>query len=248
MSSCSSVLLTGVGSISNTSSPAPARCPEVSAACSAGSSMMPPRAVLTMNAPRFMRASRAALNMPTVSGFFGQWIDTKSARGSAASRSVTRSQPADGDLLRRHIRIVDQHVHVEALAAPRRARADAAEADDQHGLAGQLHRQPAVAVAPRCPCAPAHPAPACAWPAPSSGGTHARPPRWNSRCPPPSAARGARSARAPRPRRSRRRCAPPPPSPARHPSRPAGTACRDSAMPATSVSIGSSSACVMPAG
>ena len=94
LSSCSSVLLTGVGSMSNTSRPAPARCPDVSAACSAGSSMMPPRAVLTMNAPRFMRASRAALNMPTVSAFFGQWMETKSARGSAASRSVTRSQPA----------------------------------------------------------------------------------------------------------------------------------------------------------
>ena len=41
-----------------------------------------------------MRFSRAALNMPTVSGVFGQWMLTKSARGSAASRSVTGSQPA----------------------------------------------------------------------------------------------------------------------------------------------------------
>ena len=41
-----------------------------------------------------MRAKRAALNMPTVSGVFGQWMHTTSARGSAASRSVTGSQPA----------------------------------------------------------------------------------------------------------------------------------------------------------
>ena len=41
-----------------------------------------------------MRASRAALNMPTVSGVLGQWMVTKSARGRAASRSATGSQPA----------------------------------------------------------------------------------------------------------------------------------------------------------
>ena len=41
-------LSAGVGSLSNTSMPAPASLPLVSAACSAGSSIRPPRAVLTM--------------------------------------------------------------------------------------------------------------------------------------------------------------------------------------------------------
>jgi len=45
--SLSSGLSTGVGSTSNTSSPAPASLPVLSAACSAGSSMIPPRAVFT---------------------------------------------------------------------------------------------------------------------------------------------------------------------------------------------------------
>ena len=46
--SLSSGLSAGVGSVSNTSMPAPASLPAVSAACSAFSSMMPPRAVLMM--------------------------------------------------------------------------------------------------------------------------------------------------------------------------------------------------------
>ena len=41
-----------------------------------------------------MRFSLSALNMPIVSGVFGQWMLTKSARGRAASRSATGSQPA----------------------------------------------------------------------------------------------------------------------------------------------------------
>jgi hypothetical protein len=41
-----------------------------------------------------MRFNRAALNIPTVSDVLGQWMLTKSARGSAASRSLTCSQPA----------------------------------------------------------------------------------------------------------------------------------------------------------
>ena len=52
------------------------------------------KTVLIRYAVAFMRLSRAALNMPTVSGVFGQWMLTKSAFGKAASRSVTGSQPA----------------------------------------------------------------------------------------------------------------------------------------------------------
>ena len=47
LASFSSGLSAGVGSSANTSRPAPASFLPVSAACSAGSSMMPPRAVLT---------------------------------------------------------------------------------------------------------------------------------------------------------------------------------------------------------
>jgi hypothetical protein len=53
--------------------------------------MMPPRAVLTIKAVRFICASRAASNKPTVSGVFGQWIVMKSAPATATSRSCAGS-------------------------------------------------------------------------------------------------------------------------------------------------------------
>jgi hypothetical protein len=53
--------------------------------------MMPPRAVLTMNAVGFMCASRAALKRPIVSGVFGQWMVMKSACATALSRLATGS-------------------------------------------------------------------------------------------------------------------------------------------------------------
>src|SRR5271166_4855419 len=81
----------GVGSWSKTSSAAPAMRFAFSTSKSAFSSMMPPRAVLTIKAVRFICASRAASNRPVVSGVFGQWIVMKSARATAASRSCTGS-------------------------------------------------------------------------------------------------------------------------------------------------------------
>src|SRR5262249_38467522 len=79
---------------SSTGRPAAAMTPDVRAACKSFSSTMPPRAVLTRYAVGFMRFKRAASNMPTVSSVLGQWMVTKSARGSAKSRSATGSQPA----------------------------------------------------------------------------------------------------------------------------------------------------------
>jgi len=55
--------------------------PDTSASYSAGSSTIPPRAGVDQIGRLFMRFNRAALNMPTVSGVFGQWMLTKSARG-----------------------------------------------------------------------------------------------------------------------------------------------------------------------
>ena len=136
--------------------------------------MMPPRAVLTMNAPRFMRARRAALNSAEVSGVFGQWMRDEIGARQAASRSLDLLASGGADRLGGDVGIVDQHRHVEAQAAPGDARADAAEADDQHGLARQLHRQPGMPVGPRAPARTSAPSRGRAWPAPSSCGTPAR--------------------------------------------------------------------------
>jgi hypothetical protein len=87
-----------------------------------------------------MRASRAALNMPTVSGVFGQWMVTKSALGSAASRSVTGSQPA--------ALIPAAGLHLHGLTALGGARADASEPDDQHGLVVEIDRDRRHALVP----------------------------------------------------------------------------------------------------
>ncbi len=47
-----------------------------------------------------------------------------------------------------NVRVVDQHGHVEGRAASGGAGADAAEADDQHGLAGEFGGHVGVAVLP----------------------------------------------------------------------------------------------------
>ena len=60
------------GSLRNTSSPAPAMRPSRNAASSAGSSWMPPRAVLMKYAEGFIAANCAAPNMPKVSELRGQ--------------------------------------------------------------------------------------------------------------------------------------------------------------------------------
>ena len=110
--------------------------------------MMPPRAVLTINAVRFIRASRAASNRPTVSGVFGQWMVMKSARATAASRSPHRLVTHAADRLGIHVGVVDQHVHLHRAEPFGRAGADLAKADDQHGFAVEIDRHLVVAVVP----------------------------------------------------------------------------------------------------
>jgi hypothetical protein len=77
----------GVGSSTKTSRAAPPRCPESSAASSAPSSTMPPRAALTSSAPFFILPSASAPRMPLVSLVSGVWMVMKSARRRSSSRS-----------------------------------------------------------------------------------------------------------------------------------------------------------------
>ena len=71
---------------------------------------------------------------------------TKSARGSAASRSAHRLAAGGLDFGGGLVGVVDQDVHFHREAALGGARADAAEAYDQHGLAEEVvgqHAEPA---------------------------------------------------------------------------------------------------------
>ena len=81
------------GSCSSTSSPAPAIVPLRSASMSARSSMIGPRAVLTITAVGFICASAAALIACSVSSLCGAWTDRKSLRANNSAK-VTGSTPA----------------------------------------------------------------------------------------------------------------------------------------------------------
>ena len=65
-----------VGSLSNTSSPAPATWPDSMASASAASSIRSPRAVLMMRMPLRARASRSAFTRCRVCGVDGRCSDT----------------------------------------------------------------------------------------------------------------------------------------------------------------------------
>ena len=78
----------GGGSLSHTSSPAPAIFLALSSSSSAFSSWMKPRAVLMKNAVGFMRANCFAPIMPRVSSVSGQLTDTKSASAISVSSST----------------------------------------------------------------------------------------------------------------------------------------------------------------
>ena len=75
-----------VGSSANTSRAAPASWPSPTALARAASSTIPPLAVLTSRAPRFMAASSASPIRPVVSGVLGRWTVTTSARPSTSAR------------------------------------------------------------------------------------------------------------------------------------------------------------------
>ena len=85
--------LSVVGSVANTSTPAPPMRPPRAASASACSSIRPPRAALTMITPGLALASWSAPIRPLVSGVFGRWMEMKSARASSSS-SATSSMPS----------------------------------------------------------------------------------------------------------------------------------------------------------
>ncbi len=74
------------GSLTNTSRPAPPMRPDVRAAKSASSSMMPPRLAFTMRRLGFAIANWSVLMSPVVSGVFGMWMVMKSAAFISSSR------------------------------------------------------------------------------------------------------------------------------------------------------------------
>jgi hypothetical protein len=82
-----------VGSVANTSSPAPATRPSLSATASAASSISPPRAALTIRTPGLTSASSFSPIRPVVSGVRGRWIEMKSLSRSSSS-SPTRRTPS----------------------------------------------------------------------------------------------------------------------------------------------------------
>ena len=81
----------GSGSISKTSSAAPATCPSCNALASASSSTKPPRAQLMMRTPRFAFCKRAPSRTWCVSAVSGVCSEMKSALVSKSSRSSTSS-------------------------------------------------------------------------------------------------------------------------------------------------------------
>ena len=81
----------GSGSVSKTSSAAPATCPSCNALSSAASSIKPPRAQLMMRTPRFVFCSRASSRMWRVSAVSGVCSEMKSALASKSSSSSTSS-------------------------------------------------------------------------------------------------------------------------------------------------------------
>ena len=78
----------GSGSVPKTSMAAPPSCPLFSAAASAASSTMPPRAVLMSTAPGFIAAMRLALKRPRVESTKG------TCRLTTSDMLMTSSSPA----------------------------------------------------------------------------------------------------------------------------------------------------------
>ncbi len=97
-----------------------------------------------------MRCSRAALNMPTVSGVLravdADEIGARQRRVEVGDRFAAGGLDFGGGL----VGIVDQDVHFHREAALGGAGADAAEADDQDGLAEEVVGQHAEPGWPIC--------------------------------------------------------------------------------------------------
>ena len=131
--------MSGKGSTSNTSSPAPAIRRSSSASTSAASSTRPPRAVLIRKAVGFISAEPPCVDQ--VARLGGQRRVQRDEVGLAQELvELDQAVAETGHGVGLGDRVRDQHLHVEAQAALGDRPADAAEADD----AGRGLVQPAV--------------------------------------------------------------------------------------------------------
>ena len=130
-----------VGSSAKTSSAAPATMPSVIAQASASSSMMPPRAVLTMRTPRLAKPSISRSSSPTVSAVFGRWMVTKSdsAMSFGERHEVDAHLPA---AVGRDEGVVREQAHPERERPLRHELADPPEADDARAPCRSARRPP----------------------------------------------------------------------------------------------------------
>lgn len=126
------------GSSSYTSSPAPSSAPDGSASTRARVSTTSPRAVLTRNAPGFIRASRAASSRCRFGPPPGTCTDTMSAVSSTSSNAVEPAGPAHARIDR--VVVDDRHLEAEQGAAGHRL-PDPAHADDPEGAARHVGAQ-----------------------------------------------------------------------------------------------------------
>ena len=121
-----------LGSSANTSSPAPLIVPACSAATSAGSSMIEPRAILTIVPFLPSAASTSALTMFFVAAPPGQATTRKSDSAASVFRSGTKRY---GDVLRLAPGVRDLHAHRRHALGDRLA--DASQAQDADGPAAR---------------------------------------------------------------------------------------------------------------
>ena len=131
------------GSVSNTSSAAPATWPDLIASASAASSTRPPRAQLMMRTPCLVCASASRDRMLRVASVSGVCSVMKSARASSVVELDLLDAEVERALLGQE-RVVGEHPHLQPDRAVGDDRADIAAADQAERLAGQLDAHEAV--------------------------------------------------------------------------------------------------------
>ena len=131
------------GSVTNTSSAAPAICPESSNSLSAASSISPPRAQLTMRTPFLVRSRLSRLQ--DVARLVGQRRVQRDEIG--AREQIVEIDLLDAQFdraLGRQERIERDHLHPQAMRAVGDDRPDIARADQPERLGGHLDPHEAV--------------------------------------------------------------------------------------------------------
>ncbi len=134
-----------VGSVSNTSSAAPAMTPSRMASASAASSTMPPRATLITRSVGLALSSRSRPIRPVVSARLRQVDGEEVGLGD----DLVERHQLDAELagpVGGHERVVGDEAHPEAAGPVGDELADAPEPDDAERLVGQLDALPAAAL------------------------------------------------------------------------------------------------------